>query len=96
MLGLVPALFVNHSDYLFMLWAAQRRVKGLKQQVTELHRLREECAQLRDEMSASRKALKASIQLLQESLALRTEDPQLFSRRRTADALTFAPKRKVN
>jgi vancomycin resistance protein YoaR len=71
-------------------------VKGLKQQVTELHRLREETAQLRDEMSASRKALKASIHLLRESLALTTEDPQLFSRRRTADVLTFAPQRKVN
>jgi hypothetical protein len=33
-------------------------VKGLKQEVREMHRLREECAQLREEMRASREALK--------------------------------------
>lgn len=71
-------------------------VKGLKQQVTELHRLREASAELRHEMRAAREALKASIKVLQESLPLAAGDSQLSSRRRTADVLTFDPMRKVN
>lgn len=72
------------------------KVKGLTQQVTEMHRLCEETARLRDEMRAARQALKASLQLLQEILALAAGDPQLSSRRRTAQVLTFDPKRTVN
>jgi hypothetical protein len=71
-------------------------LKELKQQVTELHRLREESAQSRLEMCDARKALKESIELLKESLALVAGDPQLSSRRRTADILSFDPKTKIN
>jgi hypothetical protein len=71
-------------------------LKGLSQQVTEMHRLCEIAAQLRNEMSAARRELMASLQLLQESLALAAGDPQLSSRRRTAHILTFDPKRQVN
>ena len=72
------------------------KVRGLKQQVKELHRLREESAELRHEIRGAREALKASIQVLQESLALTAGDSQLSSTRRTADVLAFDPRRKVN
>ena len=66
-------------------------VKELKQQLTMMHRLREENAELREEMHAAGEALKAAIQAVHESITGAAGDSRLSSR-----LLTFDPKRRVN
>ena len=76
-------------------------LKGFRQEMKEMHRLREETVQMRSELSASREALRLTVELLYRSIrAGFAEEDQIqqlsSSRRRTADVLIFEPKRKVN
>ena len=91
----ISAAPIRESLRLPLRAADNTEVRGLTQQVTEWHRLREETAQLRDERRAARNEVKASMQLLHESLGWAAADSQL-SRHRTAEVMSSDPKRKVN
>ena len=73
-------------------------LKGFRQEMKEMHRLREETVQLRRELTASGKTLRVTIELLHRSLGIGFADEdqiQQLSSSRTADVLIFDPKRKV-
>ena len=80
--GLIRSLSVSDN---------RETIKVLRHQLADLHRLRVEAAQLRNEITTSREALKVSRQLLHETLHV-----VVCSRHRTADILTFDPKKNAN
>jgi hypothetical protein len=70
--------------------------KRFRQEMKEMHRLREETVQLRSDLTASREALRLTVELLHRSLrAGFAEEDQIqrlsSSRRRTADVQIFDP-----